>query len=125
MLFATASAKGKDRDGKPVAAATRLYDWTDLGNPPRLLFESHDAPSPSFLTFGRDSGTLFVTSEQHGEGRVTALAVDGERLVLAGGRSTNGNAAVHAALDRTGRWLAVANYRAEEAAGRLRRLEGR
>lgn len=117
MLFATASAKGKDKNGKPVEAATRLYEWNDMAHPPRLLFETAAAPSPSFLVSGKATGTLFVTSEQDGEGRVSALALHGEKLVLKGGQPTDGNAAVHVALDQTGRWLAVANYRADKAAG--------
>lgn len=115
MLFATASAKGKDKDGNAVAAATRLYDWPDAAARPRMLFETKDAPSPSFLAFGKASGTLFVTTESDGEGQVSALALDGQKLTFRGSQPTHGNAAVHAALDQSGRWLAVANYRAEKA----------
>lgn len=115
MLFATASATGKDKDGNHVPAATRLYDWPDNSLPPRLLFEAEDAPSPSFLAFHKNSNTLFVTSEMDGEGSVSAFAVDGHTLVFKGSRTTNGNAAVHMALDQSGRWAAVANYRAEKA----------
>lgn len=116
MLFATASAKGKDRDGNRVAAATRLYDWAGGSRAPQLLFETQDAPSPSFLAFDKGSNTLFVTSEMDGEGKVSAFALDGRKLVFQGSRATNGSAAVHAALDQSGRWLAVANYRAGKAA---------
>jgi len=117
MLFATASAKGKDKDGNPVSASTRLYDWQlDSSQPPRLLFETQEAASPSFLAFDKNSNTLFVTSEMDGEGKVSAFALEDQKLVFKGSRATNGNAAVHAALDQTGRWLAVANYRAEKSA---------
>jgi 6-phosphogluconolactonase len=116
MRFATASAKGKDRDGRNVPAVTRLYEWTDRKAPPRRLADTQDAPSPSFLAYARRSHALFVTSETDGEGKVTAFALEGGTLRPRGGRPTNGNAAVHAALDQTDRWLAVANYRAEKAA---------
>ncbi|MGV3551122.1 lactonase family protein [Rhizobium sp.] len=116
MLFATAAAQGKDRGGKPVPAATRLYEWSDRSRPPRLLYETDKAPSPSFLAYSKTMTTLFVTTESPGEGQVTALLLEGETLVPKGSRTTNGNAAVHAALDQTERWLAVANYRAERVA---------
>lgn len=115
MLFATASAKGKDQFGNHVPAVTRLYDWPDPSHAPQLIAETEEAPSPSFLAFSKSSSTLFVTSEMDGEGQVSAFARDGQRLVFKGSRSTGGNAAVHAALDQSGRWLAVANYRAEKA----------
>lgn len=115
MRFATASAEGKDRDGNRLPAVTRLYDWPAISQPPRVLSGTMDAPSPSFLALAKKSRTLFVTSEMDGEGQVSAMALDGERLVFKGSRPTGGSAAVHAALDQSGRWLAVANYRAERA----------
>lgn len=116
MLFVTASAEGKDGDGKGVPAATRLYDWADLRAAPHMLFETTEAPSPSFLAFDKSSGTLFVTTESGSEGQVSALALDGQRLAFIGSRPTKGHAAVHAAIDQSGRWLAVANYRAAKIA---------
>ena len=117
MLFATASAKGKDGNGNVVPAGTCLYDWSDLAHAPRLLFKTTDVPSPSFLAFAKGSGTLFVTTESVGEGKVSALALDGQKLVPGGNRLTRGAGAVHVALDQTGRWLAVANYRDKKVAG--------
>lgn len=115
MLFATASATGKGQGGNRVAAATRLYDWNDRSGAPRMVFETHAAPAPCFLAFAKSSRTLFVTSEMDGEGRVDAFSLKDGKLVHRGGQGSDGNAAVHASLDQSGRWLAVANYRAEHA----------
>lgn len=115
MLIATASAAGEDQNGSRSPAAVRLYEWAAMDRMPQMILESTEVPSPSFLAFARESGTLFVTTETGGEGQVSAFALGGRRLVYRGSQPTGGNAAVHVALDRSGRWLATANYRAETA----------
>lgn len=117
MLIATASGSGKDAAGKIVAASVRLYEWRREAGKPRKVAETHAVPSPSFLAYGRASQTLFVASESDAEGSVTALALDGHRWIAGPPQPTDGNAAVHLALDQTDRWLAAANYRAKAIAG--------
>ncbi|MBX9458165.1 MAG: lactonase family protein [Rhizobium sp.] len=117
MLIATASGGGSDREGKITAASVRLYDWPGDARQPRLVAESTAAPAPSFLAYGRRTRTLFVASETEAEGRVTAFALDGHRLMEGAQQGTDGNAAVHLALDQRESWLAAANYRAGAIAG--------
>lgn len=118
MRFAAASARGKDRQGRAVKAATTLFS-DQAGAVPRPEFVSYAAPDPSYLALSSLHGVLYVASENSAEGRVSALLLDGDGLVLLGSVATGGHAAVHLALDQTGRWLAVANYRGERKGGDL------
>lgn len=67
--------------------------------------------NPSFLTLDRERMVLFAVSECR-QGAVVSYAVDPVSGGLAEiGRQPSGGAApCHLALDRTGRWLAVAHY---------------
>ena len=112
MRFATASAKGKDRHGRAVKAATTVFADHDAAAA-QSIFVSHAVPDPSYLALSGLHKVLYVASENSGEGRISALRLDADGLTLLGSVATGGHAAVHLAIDQTGRWLAVANYRGE------------
>jgi len=112
MRFATASAKGKDRRGRAVKAATTLFVGHD-GAAAQSIFVSHAVPDPSYLALSSLHKVLYVASENGAEGRISALRLDADGLTLLGSVATGGHAAVHLAIDQSGRWLAVANYRGE------------
>lgn len=76
-----------------------------------------ETPSPSFLTSSADGRFVFAVNEVGtfaGErsGSVSSFGVNAAtgRLTLINTQSTQGGAPCHLALDRTGRFLAVANY---------------
>ena len=112
MRFATASAKGKDRRGRATKAAITLFSDHD-GATAQPVFVSHAVPDPSYLAVSSPHKVLYVASENSEEGRISALRLDADGLTLLGSVGTGGHAAVHLAIDQTGRWLAVANYRGE------------
>ncbi|UVC09329.1 lactonase family protein [Rhizobium sp. TH2] len=112
MRFATASAKGRDRHGRAVKPAATLFS-SDESAAPQPVFVSHAAPDPSYLAVSSLHKVLYVASENSAEGRISALRLDADGLTLLGSVGTGGHAAVHLAIDQTGRWLAVANYRGE------------
>jgi 6-phosphogluconolactonase len=115
MRFATASAKGKDTRGRAVRAATTLFSSKE-GSAVQPAFVSHAVPDPSYLALSNLRKVLYVASENSAEGRISALRLDADGLTLLGSVGTGGHAAVHLAIDQTGRWLAVANYRGEPKA---------
>lgn len=112
MRFVTASGKGKDTAGKPVKAATTWYEWTDRSRPPVRLAATSSPTSPSFHAFAAGRNLLFTASEDAGEGRISLN--DGK--LTQSSRLTGGQGAVHAAIDGSNRFVAVANYRAEALA---------
>jgi 6-phosphogluconolactonase len=69
-----------------------------------------DTPDPTFLV--EHPSHRFVYAVNRKEGTVSAFAVDfkHDRLVPLNRVSSRGEAPCHLAFDRTGRWLAVANY---------------
>jgi 6-phosphogluconolactonase len=76
-----------------------------------------ETPNPSFLAASPDGRFVFAVNElgtYQGEpsGSVTSFAVDRRtgRLSPINTQSTRGGAPCHLAIDRTGRFLAVANY---------------
>lgn len=76
-----------------------------------------DTPSPSFLTASADGRFVFAVNEletyqDKPGGSVTSFAVDrtSARLTPLGVQPSHGAHPCHLALDRTGRFLAVANY---------------
>lgn len=109
MRFMTASGTGRDGNGNPVGAGSALYQWTDRTRPPVRLAWPGAVPSPSFHVLSR-TGLLFTTSEDAGEGRIGLN--DGSPA--ASSRLTGGQGAVHAGIEAGGRFVAVANYRAEK-----------
>ena len=76
-----------------------------------------ETPSPSFLTSSTDGRVVFAVNELQSfrgaaGGSVTSFAVDPvtARLTEISVQPTRGAGPCHLALDRTGRYLAVANY---------------
>jgi 6-phosphogluconolactonase len=114
MRLVTASAGGRDASGRMVPAGTVWHAWDDRGRPPRFIAVSQAVPSPSFHAMS-PQGLIFTASEDSGEGRVTLNAIEG----AGESRLTGGQGAVHLAIDATGQFLAVANYRAEPRGGDL------
>jgi len=112
MMFAIASGKGKDAEGRPVPAATTWYQWSNRSRPPVRLFSSEGPLSPSFHAYAAGRNLLFTTSEDSGEGRISL----NDRGLTPSTRRTGGQGAVHVAIDGSNRFVAVANYRAEAVA---------
>lgn len=115
MRFVAVSGRGKDAGGKPVPAASTWYAWTDRSRPPVKLASANVPRSPSFSAFVGGRNLLFTTSEDEGEGRISL----NDRGSEPSSRLTGGQGAVHAAVDRSGRFVAVANYRATALADDL------
>src|SRR5215204_936204 len=94
--------------------AFRFDDGTGALTPVGLVAET---PSPSFLTASANGRYVYAVNELQtfgGEssGSVTAFAADPAtaRLTELNVQSSKGAAPCHLALDRSGRFLAVANY---------------
>jgi 6-phosphogluconolactonase len=94
--------------------AFRFDDRTGQLNPVGLVAET---PSPSFLTSSADGRFVFAVNELQTYaggpgGSVTSFAVDpgSAKLTELSAQATRGNGPCHLVLDRTGRYLAVANY---------------
>ena len=115
MLFVTCSGAGSDGDGNSAAAANAWYRWQDRTRPPVRIAVSASVPSPSFSAFAASRKLLFTTSEDAVECRIS-LNVAG---LAPSSRPTRGQGAVHASIDRSNRFIAVANYRAQALAGDL------
>jgi 6-phosphogluconolactonase len=75
-----------------------------------------ETPSPSFLTLHPNGRYLYAVNEHgtgpdpNGPGTVSAFIVEGGGLKLINSVSSRGAGPCHVAVDRTGRWLFVANY---------------
>jgi 6-phosphogluconolactonase len=94
--------------------AFRFDDSTGGLTPIGLVAET---PSPSFLTAGANGRFVFAVNELQSfegaaSGSVSSFAVDPATAKLTGisVQSSRGAGPCHLALDRTGRYLAVANY---------------
>lgn len=94
--------------------AFRFDDSSGELSPLGLMAET---PSPSFLTASSDGGVVFAVNELptfRGEpgGSVTSFSVDraSGRLTELSVQPSGGAGPCHLALDRSGRFLAVANY---------------
>jgi len=112
MRFVTVSGRGKNADGKLVAASTTWFKWSDRSQPPVRLASAEMPRSPSFNVFSDSRNLLFTTSEDDGEGRISLN--DGSAAPSS--RGTGGQGAVHAAIDGGNRFVAVANYRGKALA---------
>jgi len=71
-----------------------------------------ESVSPSFLAIHPNRQFLYAVNEGNGAGSVSAFAVDSKtgKLTFLNTVSSQGSGPCHLALDRTGKWLAVANY---------------
>ena len=94
--------------------AFRFDDVSGALSPLGLTAET---PSPSFLIASADGRFVFAVNELQSfggdpSGSVTSFAVDPKSAKLAelSVQSSKGSSPCHLALDRTGRYLAVANY---------------
>ncbi len=94
--------------------AFRFDDVSGTLSPLGLAAET---PSPSFLIASADARFVFAVNELQSfkgdpSGSVTSFAVDPKSAKLAelSVQSSKGSGPCHLALDRTGRYLAVANY---------------
>lgn len=94
--------------------AFRFDDRTGGLTPVGLVAET---PSPSFLTASADGRFVFAVNELQSfegaaDGSVTSFAVDPATAILTqiNVQPSRGAGPCHLALDRTGRYLAVANY---------------
>jgi len=92
----------------------RFNDQTGTFTPLGLAIET---PSPSFIIASADGRYLFAVNEvstYNGEpsGSVSSFAIDRTtgKLTWLSTQSSKGTSPCHLALDRTGRFLAVANY---------------
>ncbi len=79
--------------------------------------------NPSYLAFGRGSKCLYAVNELKrcegaASGALSAYAFDPERLALTflGKRLSGGTDPCHVAVDPSGRWAALANFRSGSAA---------
>lgn len=94
--------------------AFRFDDQTGALTPAGLAAET---PSPSFLTASANGRFVYAVNElqtfgSEASGSVTAFAVDSAtgKLTELNVQPSKGTGPCHLALDRTGRYLAVANY---------------
>lgn len=79
------------------------------------LHETGGIDNPSYLTLDAAGRTLYAVSEVSGwhEGVVTAYRIDARTgaLTYINKQATRGSISAHVSIDRSGRWLLVANYR--------------
>jgi 6-phosphogluconolactonase len=101
--FASANARGISIFAFDQASATA----TPLG-------AQGGIENPTFLTAAPDGGTLYATSEvaEWNEGLISAYAIDAATGALSyvNRQSTLGSITAYASLDRSARFVAVANY---------------
>ncbi|HEY1760231.1 MAG TPA: lactonase family protein [Bryobacteraceae bacterium] len=86
--------------------AFRFNDSSGTLTPMGLAAET---PNPSFLAVGPDRRFLYAANEETAGG-VSAFAIDTGELKLLNRVSSRGSGPCHVALDKTGKWLFVANY---------------
>ena len=110
LMFTGTYTRGESRG----IYAFRFDDATGKLSPIGLAAETRN---PSFLVTSADGRLLFAVNEisDYGgdrSGSVTSFAVDAEtgKLTQLSNQSTRGADPCHLALDRTGRFLGVANY---------------
>jgi 6-phosphogluconolactonase len=91
----------------------QLNASTGLLSEPELVAESEN---PSFLTIAKGGKFLYAVNEIN-DGNVSAFAIEASgKLRLLNQVKAKGDAPCHLNLDRTGKWLAVANYTSGSAA---------
>ncbi len=84
------------------------YDASGKAAPPTLAAETSN---PSFLAIDSNRRFLYAANENN-QGAVSAFSIDlsSGALKPLNSVSSQGSAPCHVALDRTGKWLLVANY---------------
>ena len=96
--------------GKGIAA----YAFDPATGAATLVGETTGVDNPTYLAVHPSSGSVYAISEVFGwnEGVVTAYRFEPEKgqLVYLNKQPTLGSIAAHASLDRTGKYLFVANY---------------
>jgi 6-phosphogluconolactonase len=91
----------------------RLNQSTGQLSAPELAAESNN---PSFLTISKGAKFLYAVNEIN-DGDVSAFAIEaGGKLRLLNKVKSKGDSPCHLNLDKTGKWLAVANYSSGTAA---------
>ena len=110
-----------------VAATAHAADWTVFigtytGGESKGIYSLHfdsvtgkltnpvlaiESSKPSFLAI---HGKYLYAANENQDGSVSAFAIDGDRLTLQNRVSSRGAGPCHISLDRTGKWLFVANY---------------
>lgn len=91
-----------------------VFDFDEATGALAPLSVTGGIDNPTFLTLHPGNSCLYATSEVFGwnEGLVTAYRVDpaSGTLRYINKQATQGSIAAHASVDRSGRWLLVANY---------------
>lgn len=85
----------------------RLDEATGKMSAPELVAET---PNPSYVTLSKGSKFLYAVTEAK-DGDVSAFAIEaGGKLRFLNKVKAKGDAPCHLNIDKTGKWLAVANY---------------
>ena len=91
----------------------RLDEATGKLSTPELVAET---PNPSFLTISKGGKFLYAVNEMNA-GTVSAFSIEaGGKLRALNQVKSKGDAPCHLNIDKTGKWLAVANYSSGSAA---------
>src|SRR5262249_19320696 len=71
-----------------------------------------ETASPSFLAESPNHKFLYAVNEGGGKGMVSAFAIDSQsgKLTPLNAVSSGGSSPCHLAIDKSGKWLVVANY---------------
>jgi 6-phosphogluconolactonase len=131
-LLTMAAVSGRPAHAPRGAAQRLVYIGTYTGETSKGIYAFHfddgsgeltpvglvaETPSPSFLTASADRRFVFAVNELQSfggasTGSVTSFSVDSStaKLTELSVQPTQGAGPCHLALDRTGRYLAVANY---------------
>ena len=118
FLMAAAAASGAEYfafSGGYAAGGVKgiyAYRFDSATGALKLLGLAAETDNPSFLAVDPKQRFLFALHEGGGPASVTSFAIDAKRgtLKTINRVSASGSGPAHLAPDRTGRWLAVANY---------------
>jgi len=108
----------------PKSKGIYAYRWLPAERKFPSLGLSVETPNPSFLAAHPNQQFLYAvnelnTFEGHPAGGVSAFAIDASKgqLKQLSSVSSRGTGPCHISVDRTGKWLFVANYNSGSAAG--------
>lgn len=100
-------------EGSKGIYSVRFNDSTGQISAPVLAAESEN---PSFLAISKNGKFLYAVNEVR-DGNVSAFAIEADgKLKLLNQAKSKGDAPCHLNLDKTGKWIAVANYSSGTAA---------